>query len=224
MSNSASNSSLVGGPDVVLSYDRAPSKRLEQFLTDLSLMMSAAQAEVIAAKVPIGSYGRVKDSFVALGQRIHEATTLLVAAELESVCGTASASVSKQVAALKAWFESRAEEQIAAVIADRDTQLAASAEREREAQASYQRLVARREGSDELLEKSEQALRACEQKLLKATSKAEKLEETVSAMERAADEPLTDALAGCTLKATKEKATQDPTTGVWKRRQRVLPS
>ena len=207
----------------MVDYDRTPSKRVELFLAELITMMSAAQAEVIAAKVPIGSYGRVKDTFRTLGERIHEATARLVAAELESLCDTNRTTVSAQVADLRDWFGSKAHERITALAAERDAVLAASEEREREARASYQRLVARREGSDELLEKSEQALRVCEQKLLKEKDKAQKLQETLSALEASMSEDnrLTDALAGCTLKAKKEAAVQDPTTGGWKRRQRT---
>ena len=80
----------------------------------------------------------------------------------------------------------------------------------------------RSSSTEEIIQKVENALKVCEEKLAKATTRNAKLEDK---MKKEAEEwaaAVSGSLDNCTLKAKKDPTIQEATTGIFKKQQRSV--
>jgi chemotaxis protein histidine kinase CheA len=188
-----------------------------------------AQTEVLSAKVPIGSYGRVKEAFDHLRTRIGGSFGDFVSTEASKLQRVQQESLQAQTQEMENSYQKSLTEKLESITAERDTLRAAEQAREKlaaEQQAAYQR---RRDGTKEMLTESELELKQCEERAEKAEALVKQLEQKVAQAEEKLkgvdedwDESLNASLALCTLQPKKEVAVQDPTTHLYRRNQRTV--
>ena len=207
--------------DIGSAEDEA-ARPLDVFTEHLAEALAAAQAEVIAAKVPISGYGRVKDSFDHLKPLIVQLTSQLVASELASLRAASDAALAAQRAQLSQQHELEHGSQISAIAAERDRLVAAAVEACEVAEAEakvfkeqYETVLHRRDGAQDLIEELEASVAEEKGKLENEQARVAKLEEKLGRLEgrlkAVAEEweaELGSVLEGCTLKTKREKGAE----------------
>ena len=185
---------------------------MASFCANLREAVGSAQADVLAAKLPIASYGRVKDSFAKLEAHLTSAVVELVEIETFALKEASKAALQKQREEMEAACKAEVASKVGAVSEGRDQAVAAAdgarteAEaRTREANERYEALVKRRDGAQDLVEAGEANLLACEEKLEKAIARGDKLEAKavkfegrITAAQEEWDNQLVEAMKGCT--------------------------
>lgn len=196
----------------------------ETFLGDLLAGMydalQSAQSDVLAAKVPFASYGRIKDAFEKLKSAFHDQLHELVRVELNEIHQLGSGELRQQQASMEEYFQQHFQSSIARFMEDRDSRLAAAQSRELEAKHEAARIFARSTGSEALIQKAEDQLRLSEDKESKATAKLEKLEAMIKYDQEEWERHMGAAMAKCTLKPRREGPQHLQGSLHWKRQQR----
>lgn len=215
------------GADTAADDDGGTELANETFNTLLSEALADAQAAVMAAKVPISGYGRVKDAFEHLRPLISKLCSDLVTAELVSLRRSSSEALEAQRVAMEEQRIAEVTQTLERVTAERDLAVseAETARAVAEAAAAaateqYETLLKREDGSEMLIAKSEAELAACEEKLAAATARGDKsVEQLTRAEERLKgisdewEEKLAESLELCTLKSKKELPKTDEQKG-----------
>lgn len=188
----------------------------ESFLSALHDALAEAEAEVVAAKVPIAGLGRVKGSFSKLRTILDERTGTLVNTALASLQDASNEALTAQRTELGALHDLALAAKEAELLSKRE-ELVSSAEERRaaaeaaaaEAKGQYEALLNRRDHTTELVDK----LAESEEKLEKAHAKIESIEAKLQAKEAKLkqvgeewEHGLESALKKCTLRplGTKE--------------------
>lgn len=137
---------------------RASAERMDAFSRMLTEKLEATHAVVKAARLPIGSYGTVQDTFAQLTDSLGTEATATVRHEIAELTRVATARREHEYARLRRAVERTLGAQMAQIHRDRDERVSEAEARALEVQHAYDVLAARRDGSEALLTQSESEL------------------------------------------------------------------
>lgn len=195
---------------------------LDVFLKAMDDSSGLAQSEVLAAKVPMGCYGRVKEAFDRHKLQVNTTAKDSLKTALKEICDAAIGSLAAQRNDLRVMFDEQLKLSLDEIAKDRDERVAAAEAVTKEAKQEVQRVLYRSSSSEAIISKCEQTLKQNEEKLDKQSKKLNSLEEKIKKEVADWESNLKDSLSLCTLKPKKDTAAQDPSSFLWKRAQRSV--
>ena len=153
-----------------------PMSRIDAYIAEFIQALADGHVEVISSRIPIAAHGRIQKLFADLKEQFVVSTTKVISNEVEAARSEERGIAAAQAAQVAETHRVAIADAVAEVSSDRDMQVSAATEREKEARAAYDGLVERHSGGEEVLRKAEDARTKSEERFTAVQAKVEALQ------------------------------------------------
>lgn len=162
--------------DVARSLEEANTHFLSVFNDFIVETLAACQAEVLAAKVPLESYGRVHSALDAVKKKLTGTAQELLTVEFAQLRTTTIESIKAQKSQLEAGFQAGLQFKVETLTSDVHKRMTEALQKKDDAEREVERLVARSSKPEIFITKLESQLATKEDKLQRSEDKAQRFE------------------------------------------------
>ena len=197
-------------------------ERLRDLLTAVSATMETASKELMtSAKIPVASFGRVKDVVDKLKAQQVETIALAWKAEQTELRTAAAEKLDAVQSEVGSVFQKQFADMERKLKAERDQQIEEANKELKQLRKDHKELKDRSEGSEDLLAKGELAVNAEKAKVEVLEVQVKKLEENVVRNKEAWAAALSEILASCTLEPDKQEEKVQDNSRMWRAKQKT---
>ena len=194
---------------------------LRDLMSAMADAMSVATKEMMtSAKVPVAAFGRVKDITDKLKAQLGEMTAETWNAERSKTLALAKEQLAAQKADMEADFDEKLNAALAAVQAERDTQVEKAQAAMKATKKEYDELFSRSSSSEDLLKKGERAVAEAKDKAEKVAQEAARKDVAQKAQAELWMNTVNEVLNDCSLKARKADEKKEDNSRMWRAKQR----